>query len=218
MRQAVRAVFGLRPDLELSKRWWHRLFLVAFVLVVGAAFLLGSAVAHRDPPPLSSNVRVIDNLSSYTKAHPELANTVPSFRRLGRTGHLLPEGGVEQQWLSESDTLCNADLTAHLEEVTAFLQRNTTGTQRASFKTEEDVALFLRERESSGRDPVCLIRRSRPKPSQIVAWEFRPAARVGAVARALSLGALVAAGLALVLTNVYYRGLIYVIFGRTHGP
>lgn len=213
MRRIIDGVFGLRRDVPLSKRWWHRLFVVLFTLVLVAVSVCSVLVVYREPDTRSKNIRVIDNLRAYTSAHPELANTVPAFQALGRVGATSAKGTVDSLYLPPDSVFCSADLIAHLEDV-PFLGDDLNAASRQEL-LKRIVAKLEEERAKGGERRVCFFRPKSdlPNSDSIIAYSFTPAATVRAWAGALARGALVLLGCAFVLTNLYYRALIYIVFG-----
>lgn len=213
MRNVLRAAFGGRRDPSLENRWWHRLSKVFFVVSSVVVFLIAMVVSFDDPARRRENVRVIDTLRNYTQTHPELANSVPSFRGLGRVGVLTDSGRVGFLYLSENDVMCSSNLEAHPKEVGQFLRRGDPGTH-SEMDTNGAVA-WLKERREAGRSTPCIAEKSLELPStdKIVAWTFTPEAWVAAYARAAGIGALAFLCYALVALNLYYRGFIYIILG-----
>src|SRR5690349_17529715 len=79
-----RILFGLRDDLDLDQRWWHRLSKVAAVLSLIGVFLYFLSIPAFLPEG-SGNIRVVETLADYTKSHPEIGDAVDGFTRLYRT-------------------------------------------------------------------------------------------------------------------------------------
>lgn len=213
MRNVLRAAFGGRPDPDFENRWWHRLSKVFFVVSSLVVFMTATAESFRDPERRPENVRVIDTLRSYSQSHTELANSVPSFCRLGRVGVLTDSGRVEFLYLSEDDVMCSSKLEAHPKDVAQFLRRGNPKTY-GEMDTKGAV-VWLQQQRDSGRSLECIARKRLQLPSsdKIVAWTFTPMAQVISYARAVGIGALVFLCYALVALNLYYRGLIYIILG-----
>ncbi|MGA2632229.1 MAG: hypothetical protein ABSG54_18705 [Terriglobia bacterium] len=213
MRNVLRAAFGVRRDPDLENRSWHRFSKVFLVVSSVVVFLTGILVSFGDPDRRLENVRVIDTLRSYTQSHPELANSVPSFRDLGHVGVLTDSGRIGFHYLSEDDVMCSSNLDVHPKEVAQFLRRGDPKTY-GDMDTKAAVAWLEQQREAGGSGR-CITRESVELPSsnKIVAWTFTPAARAASYARAGGIGALVFLCYALVALNLYYRGLIYIILG-----
>jgi hypothetical protein len=218
MRKVVRAIFGIRRDPNLEDRWWHRSSKVFFAVSSVVVFLTAVVVSFDEPAQRGENVRIIHTLRSYTQSHPELANSVPSFRGLGRVGELTDTGRIGFLYLSENDVMCSGNLEGHPKEVARFLRHGDPGSY-GEMDTNGAVA-WLKERREAGRSAPCIVDKSLelPNTDKIVSWTFTPAARATSYARAVGIGALVFLCYALGALNLYYRGFIYVILGARTKP
>jgi len=234
----------LRNDLPLAERWWHRLFKVLFILLT---FSLGIGVvaliiSQNKPTVTRSNIIILDNLRTYTLKHPELANSVPSFKRLGRIAKLTDEGRPKfslNMSLYARDIMCSANFKAHPKKFRQFVRRVSPDLNAKTMTEGQTLIRKLQEqpqqmnpeqreqhkqrlREIVGafpidKDPVtCIakIDRNFPNSDRIVAYDFTFGAWIGVWIMA-SLVAVVALVLwSLVILNVYYRGLIYIVYGK----
>jgi hypothetical protein len=229
VKRLKRWLFGVRDDLNLDQRWWHRLMLVGYILTtIGIALFVGF-LSHRQPTLNRDNIAVIATLGDYTTRHPELENSVPSFVVLGRVAFESPSGTLEDYFRLEYEYFCSAELSAHPQELAAFLRRADAAYREMD---AERAAQWLRDHGAAGEVGNCIARRDNDLPgsSKIIAYRFA----TDAVAREIAKAALWAIGGALVWSfitlNGYYRGLVYVIFGSrrkaaaepevksTHGP
>src|SRR5207248_1870888 len=110
--------------------------------------------------------------------------------------------------LSEQDVMCSADLRAHSPEVAEFLKKGDPGT--FPNMDAEAAATWLKQEPGN-----CIVRTSLAHSSsaKIIAWSFAPAARVKAALRAVGATALVVLVFMVGVLNLYYRGLVYIVFG-----
>jgi hypothetical protein len=214
MRRIMAALLGLRPDLALRERWWHRLVVVLFTLLCCCVAVVGTLIAYHPPEPSARNVHVIDTLAGYTKAHPELASSVPSFLNIGLIGKVADTGAIEPICFSVADAFCTANVEAHLDEAVAFLVADEPADVRERLKPA-DVDKWLQEEKSKGTHRVCFIKTDKhlPESSKIVAYSLTRTAHVRAIAHAIAVGGLFTFVLGVLLSMAYYRGVLYVVFG-----
>jgi len=241
-----RILFGLRNDLPLADRWWHRLFKVLFILLTLSIGVVALIISHGKPTLTRSNFIILDNLRTYTLKHPELADSVPSFKRLGRIAKLIDEGRYMFLFsisFHASDVMCSAKLEVHPEAYMQFVRR---ASPNLSAKTGLEAQKLIRKlqeqpkqmnpeqreqhkqrfREIFGvlpidKDPItCIAKNDRnfPNSDRIVAYDFTLGAKIREwiVASIFSVVALVL--WSLVILNVYYRVIIYIVYGRPSSP
>ncbi len=81
MSRVFRILFGFRTDIDLNQRWWHRLAKVAYVLgLVALGFwAAGIGVDFPDGDNNIDNIRIVETLADFTKAHPSDGDPVDSF-------------------------------------------------------------------------------------------------------------------------------------------
>jgi hypothetical protein len=205
----TRRILGVRDDLHLRARWWHRLFLVAFVIsTVGIAIFVGDE-AYEKPQLRGENVVVLGRLVQYTASHPELTNTVPSFAEVGLVGVERLSGEIDPYYGFASERFCAADLKAHAKAAAAFARKQSPGSYEDL--DENGVIELLEKREAKGNTSPCIGRG--PNSARIIAYQFTSTAKALAAGRAVALAGGAGIVCCLVLANAYNRGLLYIIFG-----
>ena len=117
----LRLLLGVRDDLELETRWWHRLARVALIL---SAMCIGAAgwwAAQQlsEPHPHVGNIQYV-SLEDFRHRQPkEATNITGQFGALpGTLGLLQEDGSVRELWLSElqRDLYWSQDIYAHIGE------------------------------------------------------------------------------------------------------
>lgn len=213
MKRLQQWLVGLRDDLDLHQRWWHRLSLVTVSLSTVAVAVVVGILSHRPIAPNAGNIVVIARLGAYTAAHPELANTVPTFAALGHVAFETPSGAIVGYGELESEYFCSADLGAHPTEVAVFLRRADAAAYAEM--DAEKAAQWLGAHAAGGEVGNCIGRKDldRPESSKIISYRLGNGALVFGFVRAALWGAAGAFLWCLVALNAYYRGLMYVLFG-----
>jgi hypothetical protein len=212
----LRILIGLRDDIDLPSRWWHRLTKVVFVLgvILGWGFL--TLVVHRQPTLNASNTVVLQTLREYMEANRQMPNAMPGFvAQPGRVGVRTSDGRLEERFLLETQIFCSWDLLDHAEEEARFLSVNHPG--QFSNVTVTQVKQWMEEAKAdinpgSCMDPADVIPNTVDSLSaSIVRFEVTGTAKAMSWVRAFGEVGIYVAPLLVVLMNVYYRGIVYVI-------
>jgi hypothetical protein len=214
----LRVLIGLRDDLDLPSRWWHRLTKVMFVLAVVLGWGFLTVVAHRQPMLDASNTVVLQTLREYMEANKQIPNALPSsVAQPGRVGVRTSDGKLEERLFLETQIFCSWDLLAHPEEEARFLSVNHPG--EFSNVTVPQVKQWMKEAQAeinagSCMDPADVIPNNVDSLSaSIVRFEITGTAEAMSWVRAFGEVGMYVAPFLLVLMNVYYRGIVYVICG-----
>ena len=109
--------------------------------------------------------------------------------------------------------MCSADLRAHNKEVKKFIRKASP--ESTEVELEKMVTSLLKP---DGKSGLCIqipvLKRNFPKPETIVAYEFT----TGAIIRAQIKVGFISTGTLLlwfiVILNLYYRVLMYIVYGR----
>lgn len=201
---------GYREDLQLERRWWHRLFKVIFVLTIAVFGLLAGALAHS----LFSPERVVDNtgtlitLEQFLNSSPQdVANVVPGF--LALPGTLAERNGDNLDWLYTGDVeqmFCTPDSKRHRKAAEEWMQSGNSDPW-AGFETG------LNLEQLSG--PTCIAKADLKVPTRtnIVKYQFSMSVLSAQWAKTLVAALISSVGLALTLAALYYRGFIYIVCG-----
>lgn len=219
MRKLMRILVGYRDDVILSEHWWHRLFTVAGVLLMAAAALIIATTLFARIQPTEFNIRVITTLKDVTERLPRGSsiNSVPLFlKENGNTGVRNYDHTIS---VLADDTISKLTCTRENDNIADSTQKSPPReTMRASIS--DITAVFIPNDSSSGFEhqycamptstytPFALIRLS--NAAQVIKWRYRPTVFCEVLldtSCAITL-------LLMVAMNIYYRGLIYIMFGR----
>ncbi|MGH9347745.1 MAG: hypothetical protein ACRD26_10820, partial [Vicinamibacterales bacterium] len=122
MRRILQLVFGFRPDLGLSDKRWHRLATVAFILAMAVWTLWFALATPADLPDGHGNIRIVETLADYVRAHPDDGDPVASFSRKYRyrSGKQEPDGSVSFVFF-ETSLYCAVKPYEHLKDPSRIL-------------------------------------------------------------------------------------------------
>jgi hypothetical protein len=204
-------LFGLRPDLNLDRRWWHRLSKVAYVFVLAlTAVILWLALSQAEPSLEKKNVRITGTLSDVlNKADASVPNGIPAFLALpGRTAKWA-RGGSELVSVFDyglERSFCTPDAHRHIGRVVGYLNTREYGAnQVTALQVGQDIAKW-------GPSPrLCWFDSSMTgtEVGSVVMFEFKRGAQVRAWIMVLFWTFCAHA----VLLNLYYRGFVYIVCG-----
>lgn len=215
MSRASRILFGFRTDTDLDQRWWHRLAKVVYVLGLVACGLWGAGlpVYFPDDDDNVDNIRIVESLADFTKARPDDGDTVDSFfKKYRNTSGKREVDGTVTLVFYEARMYCAVSPYDHLHALSQYI-RPTQVRQ----PTESDALALLRNLNVAERDPVgysCISFDPKlPPPTEIVGWEYTLRAKMIGNAEKYALLVLICGILSLVVLNLYYRGLVYIVCG-----
>ena len=218
-------VLGIRRDVDLTERWWHRLFkvlyLVSFTVIVSfGTWLLWDGFDSSTPN--RKHVRIVSDLSSFLgTADPRTANIVPSFmEQEGRLG-ILSDDGKRLEYMSDysmDQTWCTPSALDHLNETAAFLNDRDFTKANTGMTVLASVQRTFKPDDKDTR--LCWVAPSLKDTdlSQIVKYQFTSRGYLGALWDhyfGFVVGVVIAHTL---LLNLYYRGLVYIIVGKRKAP
>ena len=186
MTQLLRLLIGYRDDLDLSARWWHRLAQVSWALVALGIFLFGTLASHESEMvmPKAHNVRIVARLHEFVLENKEAKQLPAKFAELnGKPGIVRGERILRIYPTWEGECRTLAIVAIDGKPVT----------------DKEELAFC------DGFDPSAMRDVIRYQPS--LAGTIRVWVRSGLVGLAWT------TGLSMLVMNVYFRGLVYVICG-----
>jgi hypothetical protein len=219
MKAIVRALCGVRDDLALSERWWHRL---AQVLLIGTTAFVGIAAwiisgAESRPEAREGNIKYI-NLQDYREAqNKDATDIVDHFIALPGTLALLQDdGSTTLLYPSElkADLFCSQDIWAHTSEYIKWKTDHHSPTDPE--ETVETAAADFRRIGIKPGEASCVGPESAKitKVGRAIKWAFTGKTVAKWEAKTAVIGLIAAFVWVVIACNVYYRGLIFVVFGR----
>lgn len=212
---------GIRRDVNLTERWWHRMFKVLyfafFTLVMVVLGLVIWPELDRDRLPLLTNqIEIITTLGDVlNEADPAVDNVVPKFRAEEGTAGYYEKGSRTVVKISDSDlndSWCTPDVFKHLDATAAFLnRRDFTDTYNA----EGIRASVMKTHKPGDSSRYCWLDTSLQGKDfyQIIKYDFTRFGYAKAVFNYVSRYVFWVFVVHAVILNVYYRGLVYIIVG-----
>jgi hypothetical protein len=220
MKRLRRILVGYRDDLELSSRWWHRLLKVLFVISAVVCVFGGIILAAAIEPvkTIVPNVTYTD-LDSYIKhASKDVANLIPGFLALeGSLGRLDAQNDrIDFLFTSDltNNRFCNRDAYRHIDALLTFVNKDA---EAGKAQTIEGLKTELTQRGIIEGEGMCLILaagKDLPDDKYIISYKIRRSAQLSAFSKWLSIGVLATALWWLLMSNLYYRGFVYIVCGR----
>jgi hypothetical protein len=216
MKRLLRAVIGLREDLDLGSKWWHRFVLVASVIIFMTLWLFSGYVLHQPPQATRGNVNIVTSLTQYTKDHRADSNTVDGFANIQALGGLLSDNSDAiadfPVLLDGGVAFCSFDIAAHIPELT----RSANVGVSADKQVTEDQVRALVAKDTTA-DSYCYFNDPHnqwPTTGKIIKYRFKRTAIAKSIAVPLAESLLICVLLFIIGANAYYRGLVYVIYGK----
>jgi hypothetical protein len=206
---------GYRTDIDLSERWWHRLFKVLYFTLFGLVLTFLAFLAYEaDPERRLGNVEITGRLDDIlNRADPSVPNVIPAFMLLpGDTALLRPNGDLDYLfWYNVEKSWCTPDAIRHVEATAEHLTERSFGRQVST----SDVLAGIRKVTQESAPRLCWFDSgmSESNLAEVVKFQFTQTAAWQAKATFF----LKAIGYSLlahfILANIYYRGVVYVIAG-----
>lgn len=106
-----------RKDVDLSSKWWHRLFKVIFVLTIVLFFAIVSSVAFISiwEENFLYLTSIKENLRNYTKNSSSSENTVPSFIKENKQIWCFEDNRIRHLYSFElENNICYANIRERL--------------------------------------------------------------------------------------------------------
>jgi len=223
VNRAVRLLVGYRDDLELESKWWHRLLKVTFALlvVVCATFATLRVTSGLEPAPSTANAVVLTSLERVREAverQNAAADVASAFLAEPGAVGMLQDDGAISKWPAVS-AVAGIVCTKTEQPVGEFLfreDRSYAGVHVIPDKARGRAGhCGLGVLEYQGIPFMVLSTRFTVPELQvlsaerIVKWRYsaRRYLKPGLVAASILLS------MAIVVVNLYFRGLVYVLCG-----
>jgi hypothetical protein len=211
----LRVLTGYRIDLELDRRWWHRLAFVAFLTLLSLIFFAVYLTLRSAPyyPPLSDVVIEQSLLDFARSASPATKNVIPAF--LTTPGATAGYVGTESiEWLNGfalDRAVCGSRPLYHALDIRQDLTRKWG---RVVTLDEVHAALGITADPSVLATGNCIFDHEWPlDPSKVVRYNLTRWAAYWHLNDILRWAVIWTMGLGFVLMNLYYRVVLYVAFG-----
>lgn len=194
------------PKAFLTQKWWHRLFIVIFSILILIILLSSLGILNEELEKNENNIYIYNNLREFSKnSDPATTNTVPSFlAQKGQVGcldnNILRD--ISTYYLEEK-SVCSSDVLKNIKQIAARLNEihNTnysTDTYEEGLKnTTETRYCFISADVNCSSDKIIMYKKSNIYYLTVVGY---------------SLGITYLASLLLQL--IYFKGFIYIVYGK----
>jgi len=191
----------------LSEKWWHRLSVVFYYIAVISFLILAIFISLSSISERSFNISVKNNLRDFSReSNTSIANTVPSFLAQNNKIGCLENNNVKfvSTYTLENETFCSSDISSHLDEVANKIIGNGTLT----VEQRRDALSQMLAKDTEKR--YCFMPISLNCSSdKVIAYDRNAIYYLQAI-----IYTLVATYIFfLVLQIIYFKGLIYIIYG-----
>jgi hypothetical protein len=217
-------LLGIRRDVDLTERWWHRLFKVVYLslltlVVAFMGFFLWSGLD--DLPARTNQIEVIASLADVLReADESVDNVVPIFmKKEGATGYYEPGSRkIERVWDTDlEDSFCSPAAIRHVGSLSRFLNRRQFST---AYSPEVMTQTIMKDRKPGDSLRLCWMDSSLQDKdlNNLIKYEFTALGYFGAAVNYLAPYVVWTLVVHAVILNFYYRGLVYIIVGKRKKP
>lgn len=192
----------------LEKNWWHRLFIVIYLLVISIFFLLSFVIVSENISEKVYNTTVKDNLRNFSKnSEKDITNTVPIFLKYGAKVGCLENDKITQisNYFLDENSFCSPDIPNRIDDASKKLSKN------ASLSIEDTKVALLSVVAKDTEVRYCFLNKNLNCSSdKIVSYNKSFIYYLEILLYPLLLTYLTS----LLVQILYFKGLMYVIFGK----
>jgi|GEM_PF-3542563 len=205
-------IFPLSKHNEfLSEKWWHRLFVVFYFVGIASFLVIAFFISVSSIGEHSFNITVKNNLRDFSKQNnSSIANTVPLFLEQSDKIGCLENNNVKyvSTYTLENETFCSADIPSHLDEAANKIIGNGT----LSVEQRRDALSQMLAKDTEKRYCfVPIVPNSLDCSSdKVIAYNRNTIFYLQAIIYTLIASYI----FSLILQVIYFKGLIYIIYGR----
>ncbi len=199
----------LKYNSFLKDKWWHRLFVVFYNITVVAFLIVAFFVAYSSISETPFNTKIINNLRDFSKnSDKSMANTVPSFLKQGQKIGCFEDGKYNyvSTYSLQHETFCSSDLSSHLDEAAQVIM----GDDSLTFERRKEALSEALTNDKEKR--YCFIRKQGVDclSNNIISYNKNIIFYLQVIASSF----LTAYLFSLFLQLLYFKGLIYIIYGK----
>ncbi len=206
IKKAVFPFSGTYP--LLGEKWWHRFFVVAYVITILATLGIAVALSIEGIEEKHYNINIKNNLRDFSKnSDKSVSNTVPLFLEQGGNVGCLEDNRINyvSVYTLEKKTFCSADILSHLDQAAEKFNGNDSLTTEKRgdalldiiSKDSEKRYCFISNEINCSSDKVVLYNKNAVYYLQVVAYSLISVYLVS-----------------LFLQILYYKGFIYIVYGK----
>lgn len=203
-----------RPDLNLKKRWWHRLLFVVFTV----SFVYALYTVWDTPLP---KYGVVDSLQNRMTTELQLLpNLITSDEKIGQYENNLHGEWYEKNegWaLRQPDVYCSRNIAQHIEEISTKTGISLyKGNEAAELLTLENFKNYLTSQRAN-----CVYATSLDNNTKVIGWAWfvgddLEVWKESTFASAIYIlkESLFIIPFFLVIIVLYYKVFLYIVFGN----
>lgn len=195
---------------HLEDKWWHRMFKIVFIFTTVLFVVFVFAVVFSDLPENNFNTSIDGNLREFTKnSSKNIDNTIISFIEQGKVGCL---NNSKIEYLSsydlKKDGICNADISGNIDKVSQIVLNSQSYKDLTREKVKDGLLKVLSEDKELR---FCFIPNSVSCSSDNIVTYHK---NIVFYAEVVLITLLFAILWYLLIMFVYYKGFIYIIYGK----
>lgn len=194
--------------LFLTEKWWHRFFVVIYVILMIIVLLISALIFSSVVDENQHNITIKNNLREFSKnSEKTIANTIPLF--LNQADKIACFESSKISYLSrydlETKSICSSDIESNADKIAQSYLKDHT----ASVDEKKKLILDILAKDSEKR--YCFIHNDMKCASdKIISYNRNPLFYLQVFAYSL----IVACLFSYILQILYYKGLIYIIYGK----
>lgn len=192
----------------LGEKWWHRFFVVVYVIVILVTFGIAAALSIEGIEEKPYNINIKNNLRDFSKnSDTSVSNTVPLFLKQGGSVGCLEDNRIKyvSAYALEEKTFCSADIPSRLDDVS----QKFIGNDSSTVERRKELLSEMISKDSEKR--YCFISNEIDCSSdKVVSYSKNTVYYLQVIAYSLISVYLVS----LFLQVLYYKGFIYIVYGK----
>jgi hypothetical protein len=193
----------------LSEKWWHRFFVIIYIIILCIFSIATVLISLGMVKEEIFNTNIKNNLRDFTKnSDKSVANAVPLFLEQGNKIGCLENSKISyiSTYTLETKVFCNADIPGHLDEASRFYANLITGSSTGELKNALSEVLskdtekrycFMHKDLDCSSDKVISYSRNAIYYAQVIGYSL-----------------IAVYFFSLILQVLYFKGLIYIIYGK----
>lgn len=201
----------IKINIDLESKWWHRVFVILFFILMMLFLVFYFLLGGIPIPETSFNIDIKYNLREFTRtSSQDVINTIPAFNLLNYKIGCLKDN-KEIDYVSNYNlkkSACSSNLRGNIEQVAETLIANNPSIT----STKEGMINYLNEKlDEDVETRYCFIHNDVGCNSdKIITYERNI---IYSLESFIAFFASVYL-FALILQVIYFRGLIYIIYGK----
>jgi len=199
---------------ELNDKWWHRLFIVLFTICTAFFFIISTIITNNAVNEYSFNINTKNSLEIFSKnSDKSVANTTYYFLEQGDKFGCLGEDGkitTLSKYTIRDKAICNADISINIEEVAKEVSDKWKDSMQ-KYSIQEIKGFITEVIKEDKEKRYCFIGKSLHCSSEDIIFYKRSYVYYIQI---ISYSLILTYIFSLFLQLIYFKCLIYVIYGR----